>query len=199
MTHKFTQQELAYYKIINNYFNLCSVAEINKIVNIIEGNTSEKGISLRIIDWFVTNFSKYRALIKLPFDLRIKYKAQLKTYNKKYFDPFKRTQKEHDKFEYLFVNSNQIIITTIGQLNFFKWASEYGIITYIEDNFEFLKKEMKDYKQKELEYKKQSTSNSNSSSKAIPGIVLSADSKYSRDSSDYSLTRCDDYGNLYML
>jgi hypothetical protein len=70
--------------------------------------------------------------------VHISYKAQLKSYKKKYFDPFKR----REKFHYHFKVNNKTIHTTIGQLNFFRWAIENKIIEYINDNFDNLSKDM---------------------------------------------------------
>ena len=36
----------------------------------------------------------------------------------------------------------QSILTTLGQLNFFKWALENGVIAYINDNYEQIEKDM---------------------------------------------------------
>jgi len=60
------------------------------------------------------------------------YKSQLKSYSKKYFDPFCRRNR---------INFNQIS-TTLGQLNFFKWASSNGIIDYVIDNYNHIEDDM---------------------------------------------------------
>ena len=96
-------------------------------------------ISLRIIDWFVTNYSKkYDSMYTRydrngkqlnPFNVFHSYKSQLKSYSKKFFDPFCR--RNRIKYNY---NDTDILSTTIGQLNFFKWAINYGVIDYIKDN-----------------------------------------------------------------
>ena len=54
------------------------------------------------------------------------YKAQLKSYSKKRFDPFCR--RDRINFEY---SEGKKIETTVGQLNFFKWAINNNIIEYI--------------------------------------------------------------------
>jgi hypothetical protein len=56
------------------------------------------------------------------------YKSQLKAYSKKQFDPFCRRERIE------FSIGKKKIITTIGQLNFFKWAIDNLIIEYINDN-----------------------------------------------------------------
>ena len=56
------------------------------------------------------------------------YKSQLKAFSKKQFDPFCR--RKRIKFDY---EKSKNIITTIGQLNFFKWIIENKILDYIKD------------------------------------------------------------------
>ena len=102
-------------------------------------------ISLRILDWFVTNYCKKNNTvitqkkngISSKMIVHLDYKNQLKAYSKKQFDPFCR--RERINFGYV---EDQILLTTVGQLNFFRWAIEYGIINYIYDNLEFIEKDM---------------------------------------------------------
>jgi hypothetical protein len=135
----FSKREIYFYNRIVNFYNHCPNQDINKIIDIINGTST---ISLRILDWFVTKYSNKNKILLMSkdeiFDVHISYKAQLKSYKKKYFDPFKR----HDKFEYHFKGTDTIIKTTIGQLNFFRWALENGIIEHIEEHFETLSKNM---------------------------------------------------------
>ena len=109
-----------------------------KMINIINGKTK---ISLRIVDWFVTNYAKkYYTIIDSPkgrFKVHVKYKQELKAYNKKRFDPFCRWQRITIPYK-----ENTLIETTIGQLNFFKWALEKQIIHYIETHYEEIEKDM---------------------------------------------------------
>lgn len=130
----FTKKELCYYKMIDKFFRKCPDREIILMIKIIN---KESSISLRILDWFVTRYS--RKGIDLGFsknndeeicDVFINYKAQLKSYKKKYFDPFKR----HKKFTYTFKLQDQVckLTTTLGQLNFFKWAITNRIVSYVE-------------------------------------------------------------------
>ena len=108
---------------------------IQQMIPIIEGKSE---ISLRIIDWFVTNYAKKKNttyIIKKKnkdinqFIVYLNYKSQLKSYSKKQFDPFCR----RERISFLDYN-DQAIITTVGQLNFFRWAIENKIINYIEKN-----------------------------------------------------------------
>jgi hypothetical protein len=55
------------------------------------------------------------------------YKSQLKAYSKRKFDPFCR--RDRILFE---IDEDHSVETTIGQLNFFKWAISNMIVDYIE-------------------------------------------------------------------
>jgi len=116
---------------------------LNKMTKIING---ESLISLRILDWFVTNYSKkYNTaydIINKDNNLRklivfIDYKSQLKAYSKKQFDPFCR----RERISFYGYNNNKII-TTVGQLNFFRWAIQNNIIEYVEQNLKIIENDM---------------------------------------------------------
>ena len=95
-------------------------------------------ISLRIFDFLCTKYIKNRNVIyynekngkKVPFNLNVAYKAQLKAYSKLQFDPFKR----HDRIEIpCSMSDDGKLKTTVGQLNFFRFAIENGLIQWIEN------------------------------------------------------------------
>jgi hypothetical protein len=103
--------------------------------------TGKHKISLRIIDWFVTNYSKKHNLViqknGKPFIVYLEYKSQLKAYSKKQFDPFCRRSRIHYVYE-----QGKKFETTIGQLNFFRWAIDNLIIDYIMKNYSTIEKDM---------------------------------------------------------
>jgi hypothetical protein len=114
---------------------------LTKMLQIVTG---ESKISLRIVDWFATNYAKkYYTLytIDCESDRRFKvyfdYKLKLKAYSKRRFDPFCRW----DRITIPYKNGTSIE-TTIGQLNFFKWALENRVVNYIEDNYETIENDM---------------------------------------------------------
>jgi hypothetical protein len=115
---------------------------LDKMISVING---ESRISLRIVDWFVTNYSKKYFVVfsivenneRTRFKVYNDYKLKLKAYSKKRFDPFCRW--ERISFPY---NENKYVETTIGQLNFFKWCIENSILEYIEQNYVEIENDM---------------------------------------------------------
>jgi hypothetical protein len=170
---------------ITKYFS--NKKTLRKLITILKGES----ISLRLIDWFVTNYcKKFNILYNLndfkdkdsqtdqhiephtspqtalqiaaqiasqtashttqqssnplnphSFDNFIlvhnNYKGQLKAYSKKNFDPFCR--RNRIRFYY---DDNKYFITTVGQLNFFKWALENYIINYIQSHIKDVENDM---------------------------------------------------------
>ena len=133
--------------------------------DIIDGNSL---LSLRIIDWFVTHYAKTNQIIywidndkniyydKYPshinsinlrkFHLYMEYRAQLQSYTKLFFDPFRR----HERITFILEQDPLISIeTTVGQLNFFRWAFQNHIFTYILDHLQNIEDKMASY-QKQL-------------------------------------------------
>lgn len=135
-----SQNELLLNKLME-YYN--KNKNLSKMLTIING---ESNISLRIIDWFATNYSKknyivYNILRENNKEERFKvyddYKLKLKAYSKKRFDPFCRWERITIPY-----GDSKCIQTTLGQLNFFKWALENKIIQYIEENYQDIEKDM---------------------------------------------------------
>jgi hypothetical protein len=110
-------------------------------------------LSLRLIDWLITNYSKkYNVIYPLVkndeeisyFNIYLDYKNQLKAYSKKFFDPFCRQRriiidcKVFSWSEYtedvINLDKNNYIVTTVGQLNFFRWFLENKIFEYAISN-----------------------------------------------------------------
>jgi len=135
-----TQNEILLNKLMI-YYN--ENKNLNKMLNIING---ESKISLRIIDWFATNYAKKNYIVyniiknnskEERFKVYDDYKLKLKAYSKRRFDPFCRW----DRITIPYINDTYIQ-TTLGQLNFFKWALENKIIEYIEDNYSTIEEDM---------------------------------------------------------
>lgn len=140
----FKKKEKMLYEVLNNFFNQCTLDEVKMIMEIIDGNHL---ISLRFLDWFVTRFC-YLYKLSIPinnsynkeqyFNINISYKAQLKSFKKRYFDPFRRKK----KFNFWFGKHDLNILTTLGQLNFFRWALSFDVIKYAENNYSEINKKM---------------------------------------------------------
>lgn len=104
--------------------------------------TSTKATSLRIIDWFVTNYAKKHPITLktddgMHFNVYINYRSQLKAYSKHQFDPFRR----RFRINYYY-DKDKFVETTIGQLNFFKWLIEYNVLAYIQAHHEEIESDM---------------------------------------------------------
>jgi len=135
-----TQNQLLLNKLMEFY---SKDNNIDKILPIING---EHKVSLRLIDWFVTNYSKkYYTTFNITsksgnarrFKVYVDYKLKLKAYSKKRFDPFCRWDRITIPY-----GENTSIQTTLGQLNFFRWALEYGILDFIEKNLVDIENDM---------------------------------------------------------
>jgi hypothetical protein len=137
-----TQNELLMKNLMEFYENRDNLHKMMCIIN------GESKISLRIVDWFVTNFAKkYYTVYEKPvkpessdmmrFKVYNDYKLKLKAYSKKRFDPFCRWERISIPYD-----NEKYMETTIGQLNFFKWAIENDIIDYIRTNYEMIESDM---------------------------------------------------------
>ena len=143
-----SQKQLCYFKMIDKYFKKCDQNLIDKMVKIInKDKTDGDCISLRVLEWVVTKCSRKNIDIKIDdkeyFSINIMYKAQLKSYKKTNFDPFRRDR----KFLYNYDKSDdkKQVITTLGQLNFFKWAISNNIIECVERHYETIIDSMNKY------------------------------------------------------
>jgi hypothetical protein len=124
-----TQNDLLLQNLLDFYKNNNNIDKMLKIIN------GESKISLRIIDWFTTNYAKknytvYDRTNGGRFKVYNDYKLKLKAYSKKRFDPFCRW----DRISIPYQNDKEIQ-TTIGQLNFFRWAIENNVIEYVNNNY----------------------------------------------------------------
>ena len=109
---------------------------INEIKNIVDQNNV---ISLRILDWFITNYSKKnQVIINENFNVYQNYKLMLKSFSKSSFDPFCRKNKI-----VFYYNDTEYIETSSGQLCFFRWCFENNIIDYVKNNLSIIEQDMK--------------------------------------------------------
>ena len=170
-------------------------SNLNAVVPVL---TETDSVSLRVLDWFVTNYSREftKEIMKDPilqcFDVYNSYKSQLKAFNKKLFDPFCRVHSqlcspvevictsnfdddEIDANDSTFLlkvvnpsslppspssspssssssgkfylqygkSTSQKILTTIAQLNFFRWAIENRVLEYVTKYADTFKADLK--------------------------------------------------------
>ena len=153
---------------------------LKKIIN------GKHELSLRMIDWLVTRFAKSNNIIYwindnynddkiyyyLPdndenikndkfkkITLYLDYRAQLKSFKKFNFDAFRRHKRIFFKIN---DKTDEYIETTIGQLNFFKWAFNNKIINYAIENQQIIYENMSKFS-----YKKQNKNNSSNNKNSL--------------------------------
>lgn len=144
-----TQNELLLTNLLEFYKKNDHMERLMQIIN------GESKVSLRIIDWFVTNFAKKNFTVySIPaknrcstvingeenmerFKVFHHYKLELKAYSKVRFDPFSRRERIMVPY-----TNDTCLQTTIGQLNFFKWAIENQVLEYIEKNYDEIEADM---------------------------------------------------------
>jgi hypothetical protein len=120
-----TQEQWVLHRLERFYVHPQNLEKVSSILK----QTSQ--LSLRLIDWFVTNYAKKHNVAYLTKSgkhviVYLSYKSHLKAYSKKMFDPFCRWKRI--KFHEL--------DTTVGQLNFFEWAISDEVLDYLEKHRE---------------------------------------------------------------
>ena len=125
-------QELA------NYY---TEERLTRLASILDGHL----LSLRVLDFLVTNFSKkyktcyvYKAKMVHLF---VSYREQLLLYRRRYFDPFLRG-KSQIRFKIGDDESPKEIATSIGQMNFFRWCFECGVVNFALKNIHQIRQDM---------------------------------------------------------
>lgn len=109
--------------------------KIQILKDIIENKSK---LSLRLIDWYVTNYCKQNNVVYILdkknnsryFNVYLNYRSQLKAFKKILFDPFRR----RDRIVFSYSDKGGEINTTIGQLNFFRWAIDNDVIKNLQKN-----------------------------------------------------------------
>lgn len=116
---------------LSKYYSRNNKIQILK--DIIENKSK---LSLRLIDWYVTNYCKQNNVVYILdrknnsgyFNVYLNYRSQLKAFKKILFDPFRR----RDRIVFKYDKIGGEINTTIGQLNFFRWAIDNDIIKNLQ-------------------------------------------------------------------
>lgn len=92
---------------------------------------ADSRVSLRAVDWCVTNYAKkYDVCVTArngeSKNMFFLYKAALAHYRRRNFDPFRR------RLRVTFELDGHLHVTTPGQLQFFLWAHNVGVLAFIE-------------------------------------------------------------------
>ena len=115
-------------------------------------------VSLRLLDYLCTNYSKHNNCCyeikkgesqgSRSFHIYQSYKTQLKTFSKKFFDPFCRRERIEIMIHDDVYQKDLQVLTTVGQLNFFRWCIHNKVYDYALLHHEEIEKEMNQVLQK---------------------------------------------------
>ena len=141
---------------------------LEKLLGILQGQSE---ISLRLVDYFVTNYAKKMNTSftsnNKHFLVYFNYKRELNAYSKRLFDPFCR--RERIQFE---ARGQPPFVTTVGQLNFFRWFIEKNIYDYVLENHATIEKDMNSTLKEH--YSRSNSTVSNGASESLTNSVSSA-------------------------
>ena len=126
-----SKEDLVLQRLSVFYSNETTLARVRDIV------TAKSNISLRLLDWLVTNYAKKHNIVYLTksgrdVNIYLRYKANLRAYSKKMFDPFCRWK----KIKFMGMD------TTVGQLNFFHWILDDEVLDSLETHLEAVQADM---------------------------------------------------------
>ena len=151
---------------VTKYFNLSKFMLILPII------LCEDIMTMSAINYTVTNYTKDFSSYIIKDDkvlyIHKSYKRKLNNDGKDLFDPFCR----ETKFPYYY-DDDKYVVTTVGQLNFYQWALEIGLLDYIRENFDDIILHMK---RKAKKAKKSSSSTTSTTSTTSDILVDSIDS-----------------------
>ncbi len=151
-----SKEELLLKSLLNYYSNP------EHLYLFIRITSEDQLLSLRSFDYFTTNYAKYnKVYLNDRIDVYTSYKNNLKSYRKRYFDPFRRRNQRNCillkvdandledlvnykgpiKIEYESIECDKVdkykfpfIITTVCQLNYFRWCFTKGIVEALMKN-----------------------------------------------------------------
>jgi len=117
-----------------------------------EKSLESNGLSLRCLEWLVTNYAKKYSIVlynkntKRRFSIYTEYMRQLDHNRRLRFDPFCRHKRIYFYWDLEDVSTKKtnkvVLLTTVGQLNFMHWAHENGVLKYAQENQEKIQKDM---------------------------------------------------------
>ena len=121
------RRQTLYYSLVEFYKNEHNLRQLSAVLG------KDPPVSLRTVDWLTTNHSKANNLYVdgtvTPNNIYISYKQALKAVGKRLLDPFSRRER------IVFNNiDGEPFLTTVGQLNFFRWALQNNVLEYAIQN-----------------------------------------------------------------
>jgi len=136
-----SQQDWLLSELLDFYKNREYLDILKKIINREFIIHKSKKVSIRIVNWFVTNYAKQHFTVyeldSERFFVWTRFRSAEDGYSKDLFDPYCR--KDRIMIPY---DENTNIITTIGQLNFFKWAILNKVVDYIVEHYDAITQDM---------------------------------------------------------
>jgi hypothetical protein len=182
---KFVSMELDILEKVRKFFS-ADKKYIETMLEIIDGRSN---ISIRVLDWFVANYSKknntfYKIRINGKeefFYVNNEYKNQLNGYSKNYFDPFCRKRKLRYSYKSNAGDKKVKFDTSIGQLNFFQWAIRNKVIRHVQLHIKEIDSDMKETTKRIKELKLQAMkmineeSDSESDDDRVDPVICSSD------------------------
>jgi hypothetical protein len=138
-----SQQDWLLRELLEFYKNRDYLDIVKKIVNREFIISKSKKISIRIVNWFVTNYAKqYFTVYENEHDTErffvwTRFRSAEDVYSKEMFDPYSRKDRIIIPYD-----ETTKLITTIGQLNFFKWAILNKVIDYIIVHYDDITNDM---------------------------------------------------------
>jgi hypothetical protein len=157
-----TQHQWLLSNLLEFYQNREYLDIVKRIINREYVIHKSKKLSIRIVNWFVTNYAKQHFTVyeipsktdsssscsssnsdtniditKERFFVWTSYKSTEDSYSKQMFDPYCRQDRILIPYD-----EQTRIETTIGQLHFFKWAILNHVIEYIIEHFDAIDRDM---------------------------------------------------------
>lgn len=180
--------------LLGSLYKFYNEENMSKIIPILN---QDSNVSLRILDWLVTNYAKkHNIAYQVPahrtmetqskpitrnFNIYLNYKTQLKAYSKKQFDPFCR--RERIVFKPIRTNNHEkeaAFVTTIGQLNFFRWTLQNKVLEYADQHLTEIEEDMVHSLHNRYEYQPKRSSGSFDGSEPFSIVDESAVKKATR-------------------
>lgn len=124
---------------------LSSYYSDDKVLTVLQPLINQEGnISLRALDWLVTNYAKKHNIVCLSqnntlFNIHHGYKIALTYFRRRNFDPFRRRQ----RIQVICPGETTIqMVSTVGQCNFLQWADVNGVLLFARENSKAIEADM---------------------------------------------------------